>query len=394
MRVILYTGKGGVGKTSVAAATAVGAAKLGYRTIVLSTDSAHSLSDSFEVSLGTEPRPIAPNLWGQETEITQTVQRHWGTIKGWVMALMQWRGLDEIMADEMAVLPGMEELANLLYIVDYACGDKYDVVIVDCAPTADTLRLLSFPEVMRWWMEKLFPIERKAAHLLRPIVKPIFGIPFPEEEVFDAVQTLFSEVLHMRQLLTNAESSSVRLVLNAEKMVIKEAQRTFTYLNLYGYPTDLVVCNRLIPDEVEDSYFDSWKESQLKYYRLIEESFAPLPILGLPLFAREVVGLAMLEEMGQALFGSEDPTKLFYHGQPSEVEKEDGYYVLTLPLPFVSRDEVSLSVSGDELVVVAGRHRRNITLPRALLGLPIEGAKYEGERLRIRFQRPDSRKRK
>lgn len=283
MRVLLYTGKGGVGKTTIAAATALRSAELGYRTIVLSTDAAHSLADSFDIPLSSEPMAIAPNLWGQETEIFKTIETYWSDIRDWMAALMAWRGMEEIIADEMAILPGMDELANLLYVTNYCYSGDYDVIIIDCAPTGDTLRLLGFPEHLHWWMERMFPIGRTATSLVRPFVRPFLDLPLPDDKVFRSAERLFDELVRMRALLTDPEKSSVRLVVNAEKMVIKEAQRTFTYLNLYGYVTDTVICNRLIPEEVADRYFDSWKESQARYYKVIEECFSPLPILTAPL---------------------------------------------------------------------------------------------------------------
>ena len=385
MRVLLYTGKGGVGKTTVAAATAVKSAELGYRTIVLSTDAAHSLADAFDIPLSGEPKAIAPNLWGQETEMSRTLRTYWSDIQDWMAALMAWRGMEEIIADEMAIVPGMEELANLLYIVNYYYSGDYDVIIVDCAPTGETLRLLSFPEHLRWWMEKLFPIGRTATSVVRPFVRPFLNIPLPGDEVFQSAERLFEELVRMRALLTDPEKASVRIVVNPERMVIKEAQRTFTYLNLYGYTTDLIICNRLIPEEVSDRYFDSWKESQTRHYQVIEECFAPLPILSVPLLEHEVVGMPMLKVMAQALYGDRDPAQLFYHGQAQDIEKEDGYYVLTLSLPFVTKSDVSLVRNGDELLVQVGSYRRNIILPRTLVGLPVEEAKFEDEGLRIRF---------
>jgi len=385
MRALLYTGKGGVGKTTVAAATAVKSAELGYRTVVLSTDAAHSLADAFDVPLSGEPKLIAPNLWGQETEMSRTLKTYWSDIQDWMAALMAWRGMEEIIADEMAIVPGMEELANLLYIVNYYYSGDYDVIIVDCAPTGETLRLLSFPEHLRWWMEKLFPIGRTATSVVRPFVRPFLNIPLPGDEVFQSAERLFEELVRMRALLTDPEKASVRIVVNPERMVIKEAQRTFTYLNLYGYTTDLIVCNRLIPEEVSDRYFDSWKESQTRHYQVIEECFAPLPILSVPLLEHEVVGMPMLRVMAQALYGDRDPAQLFYHGQAQDIEKEDGYYVLTLSLPFVTKSDVSLVRNGDELLVQVGSYRRNIILPRTLVGLVVEEAKFEDEGLRIRF---------
>ena len=385
MRVILYMGKGGVGKTSVAAATALRSAEAGYKTIILSTDSAHSLSDSFDLALGSELQPITANLWGQEPEISQTLASRWGTIQRWVSALLAWRGMDEMVAEEMAVLPGMEELANLLYIADYYRSGKYDVVIVDCAPTGETLRFLSFPEILHWWMEKMFPIQRKAARLARPLVRTLTDIPMPDDEVFASTASLFSELDQIRNILTNQEETSVRLVINPEKMVIKEAQRTFTYLNLYGYFTDLIICNRLIPEQVDDQYFSFWKQSQSEYYKVIEESFAPIPILSVPLMKREIVGIPMLQLMADALYGKDDPTRVFFRGQIQEFRKEDEHHVLSLALPFIEKGDISLTQSGDELIIRVGNFKRNIVLPHTLAGLTADGARFEEGKLKIQF---------
>jgi len=385
MRVILFTGKGGVGKTSIAAATAVRSAELNYRTLVISTDAAHSLSDCFDMRLAPEPKPLVSNLWGQETDLNYTLKQEWGTVQHWLSAILSWRGLDEVMADEVAVLPGMEELANLLYIVKYGDSRDYDLIVVDCAPTAETLRLLSFPEILVWWMRKLFPLQRKAASLVRPLVKPILDIPIPDDEVFDSIQRLFPQLERMRSLLIDPKQTSARLVVNPEKMVIKETQRTFTYLNLYGYFTDLVICNRFIPDHVTDHYFDYWKRNQEQYYHLIEERFAPLPIRIVPLMETEVVGLSMLRAMAEKLYGEDDPTGFFFNKRASYIEKHNGYYILSIDLPFVTKSDMSLTRISDELVVKVGTYRRNIILPRRLLELEVINAKFEGEKLKIRF---------
>jgi arsenite-transporting ATPase len=388
MRIILYTGKGGVGKTSVAAATALRAARLGRRTLVMSTDAAHSLGDSFDMPLAGEPLPIVQNLWGQELDVFREIDRHWGTLQDWLKVLMAWRGLDEVVAEEMAVLPGMEELAGLLHLINHYKLGEYEVIVVDCAPTGETLRLLSFPDVARWWMHRIFPIERVAARIARPVLRRVTDLPLPDDEVFDAVKELFAKLEDMRGILTDPATSSVRLVLNPEKMVIRETQRTFTYLNLYGYATDLVVCNRIIPRAVSDSYFQTWKATQRRHYHQVEEAFAPLPILKAPLMEQEVVGVAMLERFGEALYGARDPTAVLYKGQIHDIRQEDGQYVLTLAMPFVTREEISLSQVGDELVVQAGAFKRNIILPRAMAGMESQGARLEGERLSIRFARP------
>lgn len=389
MRIILYTGKGGVGKTTVAATTALRAARRGQRTLVMSTDAAHSLGDSFDAPLGGEPVPIVDGLWGQELDVFRQIDVHWGTLQNWLKVLMAWRGIDEIVAEEMAVLPGMEELAGLLHLINYVDAGEYDVIIVDCAPTGETLRLLSFPEIMRWWMHRIFPLERVAARVARPVIGRFTDLPLPSDDVFSAVKDLFAKLDRMRDILTDGKTSSVRLVVNPEKMVIKEAQRTFTYLNLYGYNTDLVVCNRIIPESVSDAYFDSWKESQERHYSQIEEGFSPLPILKAPLMEQEVVGLEMLERFGEALYDDTDPTELKYEGQVHEIRQEDGTYTLTLALPFTSKADIALSQIGDELLIQVGSYKRNLILPRALLGLESQGARLDGDKLIVRFAPPE-----
>lgn len=389
VRIILYTGKGGVGKTSVSAATALKAARLGYRTLVMSTDSAHSLGDSFDVPVGGEVVQITDNLWAQELDVFKEIDRNWGTLEEYIRMVMAWRGVDAVLAEEMAVLPGMEELAGLLHLITYYEGREYDAIIVDCAPTGETLRLLSFPDVVRWWLHRIFPIQRTAARIARPVLTRVTDLPFPDDDVFEALKHLFERLDKMRALLTDADICSVRLVLNLEKMVVKEAQRTYTYLNLYGYPSDLVVCNRLIPDDVTDAYFSSWKESQERYYSLVEEGFSPLPILTAPLMDQEVVGLEMLRRFGDALYDDDDPTRVHFHGQAQDIRQEDGDYILTLLLPFTSKEEIALSQLGDELLVRVGNHRRNVVLPRVLVGMRTQSAKLEEDRLTIRFVRPD-----
>ena len=385
MRVILFTGKGGVGKTSLAAATAVRAADMGKRTIVLSTDIAHSLADSLDVELGNEPREVIPNLWGQETEIYKTLETYWGVIQRYIAALMSWRGMSGIVADEVVVLPGMEELANLLFIERYRREGKYDVVIVDSAPTGETLRLLSFPDMLHWWMNRLFPLQRKVAAVVRPVVGALSDIPLPSNSVMDAVVELYAELEDVHKLLLDGEQTSIRLVVNPEKMVIKEAQRTLTYLNLFGYSTDSVIVNRILPESVNDGYFAGWKESQRKYIEYIDEAFSPLPILNMPLLDQEVVGVDMLRRMARAVYGEADPTRFYYRGQVQTIDKVADGYMLNLKLPFASKEQVSLIHSRDELNVKVGSYRRTVTLPHVLINLKVAEAKMDDYVLRIHF---------
>ncbi|MCD6299878.1 MAG: ArsA family ATPase [Dehalococcoidales bacterium] len=385
MRIILFTGKGGVGKTSVAAATALRSAELGHKTIALSTDTAHSLSDCFDISLGNEPQLIMPNLWGQETELAQTMQRYWGTVQDYLSALLAWRGMDEIAAEEVAIIPGMEELANLLYILYYQEGGQYDTIIVDCAPTGETLRLLSFPEVLQWWMLKMFHVGRKVAGVVHPMVRAMMNMPLPDDKVFNSVEGLYDEIKSMHTLLTDASKTSIRLVVNPEKMVIKEAQRTFTYLNLFGYHIDLIICNRLIPKQVRANYFQAWKHSQKKYYQMISEGFSPLPIMDIPLMEQEIVGIPMLRAMAEALYNEADPTTIFFQGKAQDIQKEDKHYILSLTLPITGNEKISVVQSDDELTIQVADFRRNIILPSILHGATVGEAKLEKGKLRVKF---------
>ena len=385
MRILLYTGKGGVGKTTVAAATAVKLAEQGYRTVVMSTDLAHSLADSFDLRLAPEPEQIGPNLWAQETDVYYNLKTYWGRIQDWLNAVLAWRQVNEIVADEVSVLPGMEELANLLWINRHRERGQFDAVVVDCAPTGETLRLLSFPEVGRWWVEKIMPVHRAAAQIVRPIMRATGGLPMPENDVYDAVADLFDQLGKLHGMLIDPQLTSVRLVVNPEKMVIKEAQRTSTYFNLFGYPCDLVVCNRVLPQSVQDQYFAAWKETQARHLADIEQRFAPVPVLEVPLFQDEVVGLDRLRELAQALYGQRDPAEIFWRGRAQRVEKDGDDYLLVLPLPFTEKRDVNLLKLGDELVIQVGPHKRNLILPRILVGLETVGARLEGDELQVRF---------
>lgn len=384
-RIILYTGKGGVGKTTMAAATALRCAQEGKRTVVFSTDTAHSLADSFDRPIGPEPTELAPNLWAQETDVYYNLEKYWGTVRDWLAALMSWRGVDEVVAEEIAVIPGMEELANLLWINRHHGSGDFDVIVVDCAPTGQTLQLLSFPETARWWMEKLFPIQRRAARIIHPVIRRLVDIPLPDDKVYDTAEQLFHQLYQMYRLLSDGQKSSVRLVVNAEKMVIKEAQRSFTYFNLYGYTTDVVICNRLLPDQASEGYFAAWKETQANYLKMVEEAFSPIPILSAPLLDREVVGMDMLRKMGQTLFGQGDPSQLYFSGKAQTIYRNNGKYVLSLRLPFSQKGEISLLRVGEELVVHVGHHKRTLVLPHALLALEQAGAELEGDLLKIYF---------
>ena len=387
MRIILFTGKGGVGKTSISAATAIRTARLGYRTIVVSTDPAHSLGDSFDQIIGPEPVQLAPNLWAQEIDLLHQMTQHWGTVQRYLSTLFAWRGMDGMVAEEASILPGMEELASLLQIGSLAESGEYDVIVVDMAPTGATLQLLAFPEMATWYIEKIFPFERTAMKIARPIMRSVTDMPMPEDDMFDAIESLVRDLSALEKLLTDREISSVRLVVNPEKMVIKEAQRAFTYLNLYNLPIDAVISNRYLPSAIQDAYFDKWKERQEHYRQIIHNAFSPLPIFRAPLMAEEVVGVTMLTKLGDAIYDKKDPATIFYRGKAQHITKEGEVYILQLPLPLVQKGEVHLHRGAfDELIVRIGGWKRHISLPAALAGKEVAGARYREDHLEIRFR--------
>lgn len=386
MRIILFTGKGGVGKTTLAAATAFYSAKKGYRTLIISADAAHSLSDSFETQLSSQPRRIVPRLYGQEIDALKEIEKKWGEIQNYLVALFSSQGLETIEAEEMSVFPGMEELFSLMEIRNYHKSSDYDVIIVDCAPTGDTLRLLSAPEVTSWYLKHIFPIQRTAAKAVRPVASRVLPFPFPEDKVFAAMKNLTTQLAEMKDILSDTQNTSIRLIINPEKMVIKEAQRAFTFFSLFGYAVDLIIVNRILPPEVKDVYFKEWKTTQAKYLQMIKECFSPLPILSSELFTQEIVGQELLSRLAVKVYGKKDPTQLFFKKHPIRIEKADRGFDMFLHLPFVERTALDLSLKGDELNIQVGRYKRNILLPQTLLNLSIEKAKFERDRLKISFR--------
>jgi arsenite/tail-anchored protein-transporting ATPase len=388
-RTILYTGKGGVGKTSVAASTALAIAQRGLRTVVLSTDPAHSLSDSLETPLGPAPVPVAENLWGQEVQAEAEMERNWNAVQRWLTSVLSDRGVDRILAEELTVPPGMDEIFALLQLKRHHESGEFDVIIVDCAPTGETLRLLSFPEVARWWLEKVFPWEKRLLSAARPFARTMLDLPLPGNDVLAEVQGLVRHLIDMSEILRNRERASIRLVMNPERMVIKEAQRTFTYLNLYGYLTDAVVVNRVFPDAVEGGYFAAWRTVQQEHVQLVEEAFAPVPVLRAPFYEQEVIGPAMLARLGADVFDGHEPQAVLYRDLSQELVMLDGSAELRLTIPFVEKAEIRLRKVGLELIVRVGGQKRNIILPTALASYRPREALFEGGALLVRFEKED-----
>jgi len=388
-RVLLFTGKGGVGKTTVAAATALRCADSGLRTLVLSTDGAHSLGDAFDQPLDGQSRRVVDGLWAQQLDATERLEDAWGNIQAYLQQLLGWAGVDSVEAEELSVLPGLEELFALSDIKDHADSGHWDVVIVDCAPTAETIRLLSLPEVLSWYMARVFPVERNLMRALRPLLDRFSSLPLAGDDVFDATRRLYERLAAARELLTDPIRSSVRLVVNPEKMVIAEARRTATYLSLFGYRVDAVVANRLLPDEVTDPWFKAWKETQAEHVAAIEEGFAPLLVLRAPLAADELTGIERLRAFADTLYDDLDPTGIMHSGEPMRVERRGDDLVLCLGLPFVDRDDIEVGRRDGELLVRVGPHRRAIVLPDSLRRRRVAGAAMAGPWLEVRFDGSD-----
>ncbi len=392
MRVIVHTGKGGVGKTSISAATAVRCAQMGLKTIVISTDTAHSLADSLDKKIGPEPVELMPNLWAQEVDARYSMEKYWGRFQKYMVAMLSNQGVEEIVAEEVTILPGMEEGAHLLWINKYFEDGFYDVLIVDAAPTAETLRLLSLPDVTKWWVTRLMRTFQGIRRLVRPIGRVLgrANEAVPDEEAWAEVQQLFDTLDKVRALMADPEICSIRLVVNPEKMVIKETQRTYTYLNLYGYATDAIICNRVIPDEVTDPYFTMWKQHQQENLGFIGEAFGGLPLMQVPMFNGEITGQERLSMLADALYGDKNPAEQMFTGQTHRIEKVedgDGAYRLVVPLPFADKNDMDLYRSRDEITLRVGPYRRNVVLPYALWDLEIADAKFEQSNLVIRFYR-------
>lgn len=382
MRIILYMGKGGVGKTTISAATAVRSAALGKRTLVVSTDLAHSLADCLQKNLTSEPQEISTNLWAQEVNALDEMRRGWGKIQESMTKTLRKQGIDAAAADELALIPGMDEIVSLINIYRNARDGDFDTVIIDAAPTGETVRLLSMPDTFQWYAQRLMKMQSGPLNLARPLIKAFF----PAAEILDAVNALSERVKLLREVLSDPEVSSYRPVVNPERMVIKEALRAETYLALFNYPIDGVICNRVIPAaDYQDAFMQDMYRTQEKQRQRIHQTFAPLPIWEAPYRSREILGIDQLHGLANTIFGEQDPTQIFYRGAIQEIVRSGDSYILRLPLPHVEMNKVLMSKKGDEMVIEIGNFKRDITLPAMLASQEATVAKFVNGSLEIHF---------
>jgi arsenite-transporting ATPase len=393
MRILLFSGKGGVGKTSLSAATGVRLAELGYRTLVMSVDPAHSLADSFDLETGlfdsktAEPLKISDRLWIHEVNIQKEIKRDWHRIWSYISSLLRTSGLGEVEAEEMAIFPGMEELSALLYVNQWAREKRYEVMVLDCAPTGESLRFVAMPTTMKWYMQHIFPVQRGVIRTVRPIVNRVAPFELPPDSYFVSVKDLFSRLDGVDALLEDPRVTSVRLVTNPEKMVVRETQRAFVYFSLHGLTVDQVLVNRVLPEDIEDAFFKEWRRSQTKFLNEIETYFDPVPVRRVPLFRHEVLGLERIRELARQLYEpKEDPAAVTRTERPYSFRKRNGLYEVRLQAPFAEKGEVGLFKKGEELVVQVGTVRRHVGLPSSMAGLSPSKARLDGGTLIIELQ--------
>ncbi len=393
MRIILFSGKGGVGKTTISAATGYRLALSGKRVIIVSLDPAHSLADAFDVPEEKRlkarglPIKIMDNLEIQELDIQEEVERYWGEVYRFIELLFNTTGLHEILADELAILPGMEEITSLLYINKYYNEGKHDVLILDLPPTGESIRFVSMPIVMKWYMKKIFKTERLIMKVARPTVGRVTDVPLPDEEYFRALETFYERLKGVDEILVNPEITSLRIVSNPEKMVLKESQRAFLYFLLFGVNVDAVIINKIIPEEViekeECSFLKKWLGIQKKYIKEIEDYFSPVPVFKVPLMEEEVVGKEKLERLAEIIYGQEPPDRVFHKEIPYQIRQENGKYVIVVKAPGVKKEAISLVKGEDEIIVRVGNFKTHIMLPRKLRHLEPERARVVDDRIEI-----------
>ena len=395
MRIILFAGKGGVGKTSVAAATGIKTSQMGLKTVVMSLDVAHSLGDIFDCDRDLldqnkgQPTEINEKLWIQELDIQEEIQRYWGDIHAYLSSIFNTVGLDDVLAEELAVLPGMEEISLLLYINQYVRERKYDVILLDCAPTGESLRFISIPTTLEWYMQKIFKMERRFAKYLRPVAKRITDVPLPDDDYFQAIEDLFNKLKGVDKILGDPTLTTVRLVTNPEKVVLNETRRAFMYFCLYKMSIDAIIMNRVLPGNIRDSYFKDWMRGQQQHLEKAKDYFNPVPVFPVNLFGGEVIGYPHLEKLADKIYGGKNPLERFFKGEPYHFTKENNGYRLKLKVPFALKKDIELNKRTEELIVRIGGFKRHILLPRQVAPLTSVKAKLEDEFLNISFQGED-----
>jgi arsenite-transporting ATPase len=379
MRIILFTGKGGVGKTTLSASTGAYLSELGKKVLVVSVDPAHSLSDVLEIDVGPEPKEIFRNFYAQEIDVYYSIEKFWGVLKEYLKNLLKWQGIEEVLAEEMSVLPGMEEVSSFLWINKHVEEGKYEIIIVDSAPTGETLRFLSLPDAASWWVTKILPLQRKLMRFIRPAAKIVTDMPLPEEKTYDALEELFRQVYNLYYLLQNQEISSVRLVVNPEKMVIKETEKAYTYLHLFGFPVDAIFINRVV--EKESPFY----EIQKKYIERIVKSFEPTPIFMIPQVYEEVLGYEKLKEFGKKIYQDKNPAEVFFKDKPFEIFEKNGNYILKIILKEPSEEKLEVYQKEEDLIIKIGNFKKHFFLPRVLLNKEIKSACIKNNYLEIKF---------
>ncbi len=393
MRILLFSGKGGVGKTSLSAATGTRLAELGYRTLVMSVDPAHSLADAFDLETGlfgsktADPCQIADRLWIHEVNIQKEIKRHWQRIWSYLSTLLRTSGLNAVEAEEMAIFPGMEELSALLYVNEWYKQGRFDVVVLDCAPTGESLRFVAMPTTMKWYMQHIFPVQRGVLKAVRPIANRVAPFELPPDSYFASVKELFGRIEGIDHLLADPRVTSVRLVTNAEKMVVRETQRAFVYFSVHGMTVDQVLVNRVLPEGIGDPFFQEWHSTHARFLKEIETYFAPVPVRRVPLFRHEVLGLERIRELAAELFGpNEDPAAVVRTERPYSFRKRNGHYEVRMQAPFAAKGEVELFKKGEELVIEIGTIRRHVGLPNSMTDLAPAGARLEGGTLVVELR--------
>ncbi|MDM8530641.1 ArsA family ATPase [Anaerolineales bacterium HSG25] len=386
-RIILFTGKGGVGKTTISAATALRAAEMGYKTLVISTDPAHSLADALDCQIGPEPTKLRPNLYAQELDVYYSIKKYWGNMREVIMSFVKWQGVERVIAEEMAILPGMEETSAFMWLEHFYQSGEYDLIIVDSAPTGETLKHLTLPQVSQWWVTRgqQVPLKNWTRKGLGTMVQLATGVPL--NEGLAELQLFYNKLQSAQKIMSNSDICTIRIVLNPERMVIQEALRAYTYLQLYGYPVDSIIVNRILPEDSGQAVFGEYLEAQKGYLNDIDHKFEPLPIFRVPHSGREVFGLDRLRDIAEQVYAEQDPRQIFFNEKPYQFVEQTHGYLLMVRLPSLQDEEVSVTQREDELIIQAKQRRHNLFLPRFLTYYHVTNSQMVDGQLLVRFEK-------